>query len=98
VGARSLLRASAEVVTREQAQLVRLLLMCAAWAIGQMLVYEVLTQVGGVPGADLVLPAALAIGAYVLTEDRGRPRQGRGNARYWRGRRIDDPPKRDRRN
>jgi hypothetical protein len=79
-------------VTRPQAQIVRLLLMCAAWAIGQVLTFGLSVQ-----GLDLVVPAALAIGVYVVTDDLGRPRFDRGNARYWRGRRIDeDPPKRDR--
>ena len=97
MGPRGFLRTPAEVVTREQAQLVRLLLICAAWAAGQVLVYDVFTQFAFVPGADLIVPAALAIGAYVVTEDLGRPRVDRGNVRYWRGRRIDeDPPKRDR--
>ena len=81
-------------MTRQQAQLVRLLLMCAAWAAGQVLTFGLAIQ-----GVDLVVPAALAIGVYVVTEDLGRPRADRGDARYWRGRRIDDdPPKRDRRN
>jgi hypothetical protein len=99
VGARGLVRAPAEVVTREQAQLVRLLLICAAWALGQTLVHAVLTQGPTVPfSVDLIVPAALAIGVYVITEDLGRPRR-RDNVRYWRGRPIDDdPPKRDRLN
>jgi len=81
-------------VTRPQAQIVRLLLMCAAWAVGQVLTFGLSVQ-----GLDLVVPAALAIGVYVVTDDLGRPRFDRGNARYWRGRRIDeDPPKRDRLN
>ena len=87
-------------MTRQQAQLVRLLLMCAAWALGQVLVYDVLSASTSsylVQGVDLVVPAALAIGVYVVTEDLGRPRVDRGDAQYWRGRRIDeDPPKRDR--
>lgn len=92
MGPRGVVRASAEVVTRAQAQLVRLLLICAAWAAGQVLTFGLAVQ-----GADLVVPAALAIGVYVITDDLGRPRPGRGSARYWRGRRIDeDPPKRDR--
>jgi hypothetical protein len=96
MGTRGFVRAPAEVVTRDQAQLVRLLLICAAWAVGQVLVYVVLSQYSSVP-FDLVVPAALAIGVYVITEDLGRPRSDRGNARYWRGRRIDDDrPKRDR--
>ena len=98
MGARRLLRPPAEVVTREQAQLVRLFLMCAAWALGRVLVHGALTQFDPVPFVPIV-PVALAIGAYVVTEDLGRPRVDRGNVRYWRGRRIDeDPPKRDRLN
>jgi hypothetical protein len=84
-------------VTRERAQIIRLLLMCAAWAVGRVLVFDVFTQAGVVPFADLVLPALLAAGVYVTTEDLGRPRLDRGNIRYWRGRPIDeDPPKRGR--
>ena len=92
MGTRGFVRAPAEVVTRDQAQLIRLLLMCAAWAGGQVLTFGLSIQ-----GVDLVVPAAFAIGVYVITEDLGRPRFDRGNARYWRGRRIDDDrPKRDR--
>ena len=66
--------------------------MCAAWSVGQLLTFGLSVQ-----GIDLVVPAALAIGVYVVTDDLGRPRFDRGNARYWRGRRIaEDPPKRDR--
>ncbi len=72
-------------MTREQAQLIRLLLICAAWAIG-----ETLTRSLAVQGIDLVVPAALAVGVYVITEELGRPRSGGGDAKYWRGRRIDD--------
>jgi hypothetical protein len=85
------------VTTRERAQLIRLLLICAAWAAGQVIVYSVFAQGYGVPGADLLVPAALAIGVYVVTEDLGRPRFDRNNAKYWRGRPIDDDrPRRDR--
>ena len=91
MGARGFLRVRAEVVTRQQAQLVRLLLMCAAWAGGQVLTFGLSVQ-----GLDLVIPAALAIGVYVVTDHLGRPGIDK-DARYWRGRRIDDdPPKRDR--
>lgn len=71
-------------MTREQAQLVRLLLMCAAWAVGQMLTIGVPIELAGV-----IVPAALAIGVYAVTDDLGRARIGRGDAKYWRGRRID---------
>jgi hypothetical protein len=86
-------------VTRERAQLVRFLLICAAWALGRVIVFSVLAQGSVIPGADPLVPAALAIGVYVVTEDLGRPRFDRNNARYWRGRPIDDdPPRRDRLN
>ena len=99
MGTRGFLRAAAEAMTRERAQLVRLLLVCAAWAVGRVLVYDVFSSVGFIPLADLVVPGLLAAGVYVLTEDLGRPRFDRRNVRYWRGRPIDDdPPKRDRRN
>ena len=80
---------------REQAQIVRLLLMCTAWAIGQMLTYGLSIQ-----GFDLVIPAGLAIGVYVVTDDLGRPTfggRGGGGAKYWRGRPVDDS-RRDRLN
>jgi len=73
-------------VTREQAAIVRLLLACAAWALGETLVYA--SPALGMFG--VVVPAVLAIGAFALTFDLGRPRADRDNVRYWRGRRIDD--------
>ncbi len=73
-------------MTRPQAQVLRLLLMCAAWAFGQTLTVGL--AVGS--GAELIVPAALAIGVYAITEDLGRPRLSGGNVRYWRGRRVDD--------
>ncbi len=78
-------------MTREQAQIVRLLLMCAAWALGQTLTIGL-----GASYVDLVIPAALAIGVYVLTDDLGRGGYGGGggNAKYWRGRRVDDDERR----
>jgi len=71
-------------MTREQAAILRLVLVCIAWAIGQLLATGV-----PLPGADFVVPAALAIGVYVVSEDLGR-RPADLNARYWRGRRIDE--------
>jgi len=68
--------------------------MCTAWALGQTLTIGLPIDL-----ANIVVPAALAIGVYVITEDLGRPRQGRGDVRYWRGRRIEeDGPGRDRLN
>ena len=82
-------------MSREQGQLVRLLLVCAAWALGQLLTIGL-----SVPGADLLIPAVLAGGTYIITDDMGRSRIAGGEAKYWRGRRIDrvdrDPPRRDR--
>ena len=76
-------------MTREQAQLVRLLLMCAAWSIGQMLSVGLPIDLAG-----FVVPVALAVGVYVATDDLGRPRVDRGEVKYWRGRRTDDDEQR----
>ena len=81
-------------MTRDQAQLVRLLLICAAWAAGQVIVLA-----SSLAGLDLIVPAALAIGVYLLTDGLGRPPFDRGDGKYWRGRRVDeDRPGRDRLN
>ena len=85
MGARRVVRTSPQVVTRDQAQLVRLLLMCVAWAVGRILVIGIPIDL-----ADFVVPALLAAGVYVITEDLGQPRFDRGDGKYWRGRRIDD--------
>lgn len=85
MGACGLVRARKALVTRGQAQLIRLLLICAAWAIGQTLVIGLAVQ-----GIDFVVPAALAVGVYLLTLDLGRPRSVGADAKYWRGRRIDE--------
>ena len=71
-------------MTRAQAQLVRLLLICLAWSIGQVL------TIGLALGpANVIVPAVLGVGVYALTDDLGRA-DGGGDAKYWRGRRIDD--------
>jgi hypothetical protein len=79
-------------VRREPAQVLRLLFVCAAWAIGQTLTLGLAIQ-----GFDLIIPAALAIGVYVVTDDLGRPGYGgslRGrDVKYWRGRPVDDEPR-----
>ena len=72
-------------MTRGQWQLVRLLLICAAWAIARILTAGIPIELG-----DIVVPAALAAGVYAITDDLGRPRFDRGEGKYWRGRRIDD--------
>lgn len=63
----------------------RLLLICAAFALGETAAYGVgATSVGSAVG--LILAAA----AYVFTQDIDRPRRGGGQIKYWRGRRVDD--------
>ena len=70
---------------REQAQIVRLVLVCLAWALGQTLTLGLGASLFGT-----VVPAALAVGVYAVTDDLGRARLGGGDVKYWRGRRIDD--------
>ncbi len=77
-------------MTRQQSQILRLLLMSAAWAFGQTLLIGLSVD----SGVEFVVPAALAIGVYAITEDLGRPRLDGGNVKYWRGRRIDDDDRR----
>ncbi len=94
MGESCVIRAWPQVVTREQAQPVRLLLMCVAWAVGQTLTIGLPIDL-----ANIVIPAALAVGVYVITADLGRPRFERGDGKYWRGHRVDDErPGRDRLN
>ena len=76
-------------MTHERGQIARLVLMCVAWTVGQMLTIGL-----GVSFVDLVVPAALAVGVYLLTEDLVRPRFSRDNVKYWRGRPIDDDERR----
>ena len=66
----------------------RLLVICAAWSIGAVLVWLV-----GARGLETAVPALFAAAAFMLTRDDTRPR-GRGPAKYWRGRRIDDDRRR----
>jgi hypothetical protein len=72
-------------MTRGQAAILRFVLICAAWAVGQTLTWGLTLGPVGV-----VIPAALAIGTLVVTEDLGRPRASGGDLKYWRGRRLDD--------
>lgn len=78
-------------MTRVQAAVLRFLLICAAWAVGQTLTWGLALGTVGV-----VIPAALAIGVLVVTEDLGRPRAASGDLKYWRGRRVDDDERRGR--
>ena len=78
-------------MTRAQAAILRFVLICAAWAIGQTLtLYLSLGTFGA------IVPAALALGVLVLTADLGRPRASGGDLKYWRGRRLDDDERRGR--
>jgi hypothetical protein len=79
-------------MTRGQSAILRFVLICAAWAIGQTLTWGLAIGPLGV-----MIPAALAIGVLAVTEDLGRPRASGGDLKYWRGRRIDDAERRDRR-
>lgn len=90
MGEGGLVPAPAALVTRQQAQVLRLLLVCAAWAFGQTLLIGLSMD----SGLGFVVPAALALGVYAITEDLGRPRFDDGNVKYWRGRRLDDDDKR----
>lgn len=73
-------------MTRGQAAILRFVLICAAWAVGQTLTWGLALGPIGV-----VIPAVLALGVLVVTADLGRPRAaGGGNLKYWRGQRVDD--------
>ena len=78
-------------MTREGAAILRFVLICAAWAIGQTLVWYLSLGTFGV-----IIPAALALGVLVLTVDLGRPRARGDDLKYWRGRRVDDDERRGR--
>jgi hypothetical protein len=72
-------------MTREQSAILRFILICAGWAVGQTLTWGL-----SIGSLGVVIPAALAIGVLVVTADLGRPRPSGGELKYWRGRRIDD--------
>jgi hypothetical protein len=78
-------------MTREQAAILRFVLICAAFAVGQTLTWGLAIGPLGV-----VIPAALAIGVLVLTADLGRPHASGADLKYWRGRRVDDDERRGR--
>jgi hypothetical protein len=78
-------------MTRERAAILRFVLICAAWAVGQTLTWYLSLGTFGV-----IIPAALALAALVLTADLGRARPTGGDLKYWRGRRIDDDDRRGR--
>ena len=76
-------------MTRAQAAILRFVLICAAWAVGQTLTWGLAFGPIGV-----IIPGVLAIGVLIVTEDLGRPRASGGDLKYWRGRRVDDDDER----
>jgi hypothetical protein len=78
-------------MTREHAAILRFVLICAAWAVGQTLTWYL-----SLGSLGLIIPAALALVVIVLTADLGRPRPTGGDLKYWRGRRVDDDERRGR--
>lgn len=91
MGTAGLVRAPPVGVNRGHAAVLRFVLICAAWAVGQTLTWGLAIGTIGV-----VIPAVLAIGVLVVTEDLGRPRAASGDLKYWRGRRVDDDERRGR--
>jgi hypothetical protein len=63
----------------------RLLFICTAFASGE-------TAAVALGAYDVAMLVGIVLGAaaYVLTQDLDRPRRGRGEVKYWRGRRVDD--------
>lgn len=68
----------------ERAALVRLVIVCAAWAVGEALVWQLRAS-----GLGLIVPALLAAAAYVATRELFGSAGGGGDATFWRGRTID---------
>jgi hypothetical protein len=66
---------------RERLQLIRLIVICVAWALGEALVWQLAAG-----GLGLVVPALLAAAAYVATRDLVI---GGGDITYYRGRPVD---------
>ncbi len=67
---------------RERTAMVRLIIICAAWALGEALVWQLHAS-----GLGIVVPALLAAAAYVATRDLAWARGG--DVTYYRGRPID---------
>ena len=83
VGPRGIVRAPERRVTsRQQRALLRLVLLAAAWALGDAAAWAL-----GVRELGYVLPPLFAAAAYLWTRD--APMGRRGNVTYWRGERID---------
>lgn len=71
------------VTGRQREAFIRLLIVCAAWALGEALEYQFDASALGP-----VLPIILAVAAYLATRDISMG-GGSGDESYWRGRRID---------
>jgi hypothetical protein len=71
---------------RERRTWLRFLIVIAAAALGETIgIWQRL------PSSDLVLPLLFGGAAFYLTMGLSAPRyRSNGNARYWRGRKIDD--------
>ena len=72
----------------------RLLVICFAWSLGAVLVWAM--QAYTLEG---IVPALFALAAFAFTRDdghgiRGGRGGGGGNVKYWRGRRVDENPRR----
>lgn len=67
---------------RQRVAVIRVLIISAAWALGEALVWQF-----QVAGLGLVVPALLAAAAYIATRDVSSFRGD--DPTYWRGRRID---------
>ncbi len=67
---------------RERDALLRLVIICAAWAVGEVLEFAL-----GVVLPLPIVPATFAAAAYMATRDISAG--GGGGETYWRGRPID---------
>ncbi|MBI2774201.1 MAG: hypothetical protein HYX56_06910 [Chloroflexi bacterium] len=69
-------------MTREQSALLRLVILCMAWALGEAIEWQM-----GALGLGPLFPAVLAAAAYVATRD--LMWSGPAGGGYWRGRNVD---------
>lgn len=67
---------------RQRVALIRIVIISAAWALGEALVWQM-----RVAGLGLIVPALLAAAAFVATRDASP--FGGDDPTYWRGRPID---------
>ena len=71
-------------MSRDRAALLRLVLVCAGWAIGAVVTYAL-----GLRLLDPLPSALAAAGVYAATGQLQTPARRR-DVRYWRGRPIDE--------